>query len=179
MMDDAILIPRITSPAQSLCVRCGLCCDGTIFQRARLAPEDDRTLLAAIGILPVSTAQGEGFRLPCHHHRQRICTIYASWRPQVCHSFRCSVLRRLDSGELSLDEACEVVTHTVNVADRVWAQMRQRAGVLDEPLQKLFCDWEASQGAGDSAWRRDHAAFLLEYAGLQLRLDRDFRLKPK
>ena len=176
-MDNDRSTPQVASPAQSLCVRCGLCCDGTIFERARLVPEDDLARLEAGGFIVLPTKTGTGFALPCHHQQDRICTLYQQWRPTVCHTFRCRLLRRFDTGELNLEEAQTIIERTTGLADQVWAQMQQRTGIGDGPLKKRFRAWELSQG--EPAWRRRHAAFLLDYASLQRRLDRDFRLKPK
>jgi hypothetical protein len=178
-MSDAALTPAVTSPAQSLCVRCGLCCDGTIFERARLIPADDLARLAAGGFILLREKAGDRFALPCHHHHDRVCTIYQGWRPTVCHTFRCQLLRRFDAGKIGLDEAHVTITQTTELADRVWAQLRERVGEVNGALKKLFRAWEATQPEQDAAWRRQHAAFLLDYAGLQWRLDRYFRLKPE
>lgn len=176
-MGDGRLTPQVTDPAQSLCVRCGLCCDGTIFDHARLVPADDPARLEDGGFIVSPTKTGTGFALPCHHHQDRICTLYQQWRPTICHTFRCRLLRRFDAGEISLEEAQGIIDRTTALADRVWAQMRQRMAAADGPLKKHFRAWEQAQDEPD--WRRRHAAFLLDYASLQRRLDRDFRLKPK
>lgn len=178
-MSEPSLTPAVASPAQSLCVRCGLCCDGTIFDHARLVPEDDLARLEAGGFIVLPTKTGTGFALPCHHQQDRICTLYQQWRPTVCHTFRCRLLRRFDAGEIDLAEAHVTITRTTELADRVWAQMRERVGEVNGALKKLFRAWEATQHEQDAAWRRQHAAFLLDYTGLQWRLDRDFRLKPE
>ncbi|WP_129676348.1 YkgJ family cysteine cluster protein [Candidatus Chloroploca sp. Khr17] len=172
------LTPVVASPAQGLCVRCGLCCDGTIFAWARLTPEDDLARLEAGGFIVLPTKTGTGFAQPCHHHHDRVCTIYQEWRPSICHAFRCQLLRRFDAGEISLEQAHVTITQTTELADLVWAQLRERVGEVNGSLKELFRAWEATQHAQDAAWRRQHAAFLLDYASLQLRLDRNFRLKP-
>ncbi len=164
--------------AQHLCMRCGMCCDGTLFERASLAPTDEPALLEAAAIIPLSATEGKHFSLPCHHHQNRVCTIYESWRPHVCHAFRCRLLRRYDAGEISLAEAIAVVTRTTALADRVWAQLRERIKGEQRSLVTLFRAWEGSQAEAGAAWRREQAAFLLDCASLQVRLDRDFRLKP-
>lgn len=176
-MGDDRLTTQVTSPAQGLCVRCGLCCDGTIFDHARLVPADDPARLEEGGFIVSPTKTGTGFALPCHHQQERICTRYQQWRPTICHTFRCRLLRRFDAGEISLEDAQSIIERTTDLADRVWTQMRQRMAAADGPLRKRFLTWESSQDEPD--WRHHHAAFLLDYASLQRRLDRDFRLRPK
>ena len=36
------------NPAEQLCLACGLCCDGTLFDHVRLGPSDDAKKLAEV-----------------------------------------------------------------------------------------------------------------------------------
>lgn len=92
-----------TGPVEAeLCTRCGLCCDGTLFSRVELDPDeigDERT--AKLGLVDV-----EGkvhFDQPCGHFRDGLCSIYAC-RFHRCQQYRCGLLERQEAGSLSLDE---------------------------------------------------------------------------
>ena len=54
--------------AEQLCLACGLCCDGTLFDNVQLGPRDDAPALKALG-LPVEVTRGRTpvtlFRQPC------------------------------------------------------------------------------------------------------------------
>ena len=100
-MPETAAAPVIADLEQSLCVQCGLCCDGTIFERARVFPEDDLARLEADGFVLLTAGERRGFALPCHHQQDRVCTVYQQWRPTVCHTFRCTLLHRFDAGELA------------------------------------------------------------------------------
>ncbi len=86
-----------------LCLSCGLCCDGTLFERATATPEEFATLPAA-GFTTLMKAEATYFQLPCTKLHCTTCSIYER-RPEVCRSFRCSLLRAIERSELTIEEA--------------------------------------------------------------------------
>ena len=170
--------PAIADQEQSLCVRCGLCCDGTLFERARVFAEDDLARLEAEGFILVDVAAGTRFALPCHYHHNRICTVYQQWRPQICHTFRCALLRRLAAGELSLDEARAQIERTVALAERVRGQVPAEAEARRHSLKQAMRAFQDAQAAAGVDMNRTLAALLLDFASLQRLLDRHFRVEP-
>lgn len=89
-----------------LCRRCGMCCDGTLFARAPLAPAEVEPLRARG--LPVV---GQAMPQPCAALSGLLCAIYEA-RPASCRRYECLLLGSLREGEVSLDEALEVVADT-------------------------------------------------------------------
>ncbi len=92
----------------TLCLRCGLCCDGTLFThvpllRTEVAP------LQALG-LPVKEREDGTPVLPqrCAALDGSRCTAYAE-RPEGCRRYHCNLFSALAEGEVSLDEALAVV----------------------------------------------------------------------
>ena len=81
--------PKLASELAQLCQSCGFCCDGRLFQRVRLKPEEiepaKRNGLRVI--------QDKGFEQPCPQLENRSCKIY-ELRPSVCKEFRCKLLAR-------------------------------------------------------------------------------------
>jgi hypothetical protein len=178
-MCEPALPPIVSDAEQGLCVRCGLCCDGTIFERARLSADDDLARLEAGGFILLTAAAKPAFALPCHHHCNRICTVYQQWRPQVCHGFRCALLRRVEAGELSWQEAHDRIEHTVTLAGRIRAQLPAQTGNDRKSLNQTMADWQQAQLAAGIDVQRTFAPLLLEFAGLQRLLDRYFRVAAK
>ncbi len=80
---------KVASELSELCRSCGACCDGTLFHRARLTPDE------------VEPAKRNGLRVirdkvfeqPCAQLENKSCKIYGS-RPSVCESFRCKLFAR-------------------------------------------------------------------------------------
>ncbi len=105
-------------------------------------------------------AHGSAFSLACPHHRERRCTVYAE-RFEVCHGYRCRLLRAVEGGEVELGEAERVVGH----AQRLVASLRAR---LPPELEReaLFAGAVRLIEESDAAWRRDHAELLLDLAEL-------------
>jgi len=85
------------------CVGCGLCCDGTIFERERAEPQEEDSLKQAG--LSVIKEQGKlYFEHPCRFADHGRCAIYED-RFIFCRSFRCKVLKSYQKGEIDLPEA--------------------------------------------------------------------------
>lgn len=93
-------------PLSELCQRCGLCCDGTLFARTPLAAGEAAGLRAR----GVPCADGAAPQ-PCAALDGRRCTIYAA-RPASCRRYECLLHGALAEGEVTLDEALEVVADT-------------------------------------------------------------------
>lgn len=161
--------PGAMSDASTLCVGCGLCCSGVLFTNARAEP-DEVPKLKALGL---EVEQGRGdrlqFRLPCRHHDDGHCGIYAD-RFLKCRTFRCALLKRLDEGEVGLVEAQSVVSEAKTMLARVTeldpaaAQYRVRAAQRSEP---------APVETGEAAVRRRR--LLIASLALDMFFDRRFR----
>lgn len=92
----------------TLCLRCGLCCDGTLFTHVPLRRSEVEPL-KALG-LPVGERADGVSMLPqrCAALEGRTCTAYAA-RPEGCRRYHCHLYTALAEGEVSLEEALAVV----------------------------------------------------------------------
>ena len=90
----------------SLCERCGLCCDGTLFQAVPI----DETEAARLGSRIERCA--EGMRQPCRALQGCSCLVYVE-RPQTCRTYRCRALQEVEAGGTTVDEALEFVANVV------------------------------------------------------------------
>lgn len=160
--------------SSSLCTDCGLCCDGTLFARARVRPQvADAT--SALGF--EVTMQGEhlAFSLPCDRLDGMCCTIYET-RPEVCRTFRCKLLLQLDKGEVTLTEArATVATAKTVLAHVVAIEPRARHAQSRKELRIALA---ARRGAGDREDLPARARLELELHVLQKQLDRLGRPVP-
>ena len=92
----------------SICIGCGMCCDGTLHGNTRVK-QDDEAAVAAVG-LAVEQEDGKRlFRQPCPHFVSGGCGVY-SRRPPVCRTYRCALLIDVDEGRIAPDEAREKIT---------------------------------------------------------------------
>ncbi|MEZ4445235.1 MAG: YkgJ family cysteine cluster protein [Polyangiaceae bacterium] len=105
----------------NLCERCGLCCDGTLFESVEI----EGTALSALARhrLPiVTTTQGVKLPLPCVKLAGTRCSIYDE-RPARCRDYRCELLRGLDAGRVSEAAAEAVVAEARRLRDAVRAAL--------------------------------------------------------
>ena len=77
----------------SLCLSCGLCCDGTMFEVGAITPEEARRYGDRVNV----SGDGKYLALPCPSLDGCKCNTYLD-RPGVCSEFKCLVLASLDRG---------------------------------------------------------------------------------
>jgi len=106
----------------SICVGCGLCCDGTVLSHIAVSDDTDLGLpLAALGVTVIVEADPPVFALPCPAVHDGVCAIYDRHRPRACSWFECDLSRAVAAGELGVDEARRVIGETKALRDRVRA----------------------------------------------------------
>ena len=91
----------------SLCLACGFCCDGTLFNRVPL-------LEAEVPPLKVRLQVVDGHhhaRQPCPALDGTACQVYAE-RPLTCRRYRCLLLEAHEATEVSLAGAVSIVEAT-------------------------------------------------------------------
>lgn len=94
--------------AGSLCMKCGICCDGTLFSRVTLGA-DEMAKIGAKGI-PLEQYRDKKtiFKQPCPRLADNCCTIYAD-RPRVCRSYYCKLQRDVMNGTTKVADAEKIV----------------------------------------------------------------------
>lgn len=106
----------------SICVGCGLCCDGTLFSHLGVIDESDLGMpLQALGVSVIVEADPPVFALPCAAFDGHACSIYALHRPRACGWFECDVSTAVMAGRMSRAEARAIIDDTRALRDRVRA----------------------------------------------------------
>lgn len=100
------------SPADTLCVTCGLCCTGHLFLWAKLKSVEVETVrslgLNVLGVEP----QNRGFGLPCPLWAGK-CPIHTSPDyPHACRTYKCKLLKQVIDESTPLPEALDVIEQT-------------------------------------------------------------------
>ncbi len=101
---------EVADRAESVCVGCGLCCDGTVV--SHLAVRDASDLgapLSAMGVEVIAEADPPVFALPCPAVIDGVCAVYDLHRPRACVQFECALSVAVTRGETSLAAARSVV----------------------------------------------------------------------
>jgi uncharacterized protein len=153
--------------ASTLCLSCGLCCDGTLFDRAKAEP-DERERLTDSGLTVFADSQGDKFRLPCPHLSGCACTIYAR-RFTICRSFQCKLLQGVNESVIGIEPALETVARA--------KQLVQQVAAADPGLTQLSRRREEIR-QGPPAGDAGRGKTFLEMLALDRFLDRHFRKKP-
>lgn len=110
------------SISSSLCLACGLCCDGTLIGFVELSKEE---MPAINKIMDFEEEQGHGFFLqPCKKYCDG-CTVYAD-RPKQCGLFECGLLKSVDQKELAFNSALEIID-----------EVKQRKSVIEDSIASL------------------------------------------
>jgi Fe-S-cluster containining protein len=149
---------RVPEPLEQLCLACGLCCDGTLFDNVRLEPGDDAKQLRSLG-LPVTVSRGRTpvttFPQPCAALcKDRTCRVYAG-RPKQCRTYECAVFKGMQAGELTPAAALRRVTNARRQADRVRRLLRQLGDTeehrsLGERFHRMQCRMEEQPADADA-----------------------------
>ena len=171
MIDDELPASSAIDPASALCTACGMCCDGTLFDRVRVrADEEER--IAALGLVIAPRGEKRYFEQPCPRLEGGCCTIYAD-RPFSCARYRCRLLVALDGGEVALPEALAKVTEAKRLIEATrpgWASGEDGSAARRRWQGAPASDWLAT---GDPYAIRFHFAMMVA----TLYLDRNFRLE--
>jgi hypothetical protein len=93
--------------ASKLCLDCGLCCSGDMFEMVPLA-EVEVARMTRLGLPVMSKHDRPGMLMPCAALDGTACTIYQE-RPMRCFWYRCKLLEKLHADRVSLERALGVV----------------------------------------------------------------------
>ena len=114
--------------SNSLCLECGLCCNGVIFANGQLQPEDDAEHLRSLGLkFPPnrkSKIENQKFLQPCAAFDGRKCKIYSE-RPKYCRAFECLLLKSIRTGETDMTRALRTVRTARQRAEKVKRFLRE------------------------------------------------------
>jgi len=104
----------------SICLGCGLCCDGTLFSHLGVIDESDLGMpLTALGVTVIVEAEPPVFALPCPAFDGHSCTIHSLQRPRACGWFECDVSTAVAEGTMARDRARLIIDDTIALRDRV------------------------------------------------------------
>jgi hypothetical protein len=103
----------------SICLGCGLCCDGTVVTHLAVSDESDLGLpLRGLGVELIYEADPPVFALPCPAVAAGECTIYELHRPHACHAYECALSTSVLNGERSPVEARRIIAEVLDARSR-------------------------------------------------------------
>jgi Fe-S-cluster containining protein len=140
----------------TLCTRCGLCCDGTLFGDVELTGPREATRLEVLGLdVDADDADVELLSLPCRGLRGTRCSVYAH-RPRCCRTFECRLLQDAERGAVTADAALTRIAEAKAQVQRVKTLM---AGIEPRrghrlPLEERVADAVAAAPRSPAGARR-------------------------
>jgi uncharacterized protein len=163
-------------PSSSLCLACGLCCDGVLHAHAVVKP-DEIERVCALGLTVVSFKDAPGFRQPCPLYREQRCSVYPN-HPPTCKAYQCKLLKNFLAGPLTLEQGAQTIQRARELLAAVIAQLPP-GHTFDQLRQEMDQDRDSGRGVfGSAELRRQNAEFLLTVAKLAVYSRKHFG-KPK
>lgn len=145
--------------AEQLCLACGLCCDGALFDNVRLVAGEDAAKLRALG-LPVAVSRAKvpvaRFPQPCAALcADRTCRVYAD-RPSQCRSFECGVFKDFAADRIDFAAALRLVKQARRQVNHVRRLLRELGDTeeqrsLNERFRRTKQRLEAGGAEADAA----------------------------
>jgi len=152
----------------TLCTKCGLCCDGTLFADVELVGEAEVARLEILGMEVENEDRNAGLlSQPCAALRGTRCGIYAH-RPKCCREFQCHLLQNAQRGTVTVERAMEEITDAREQIRRVRALLA-RLGNRDEglPIKERCAETLAAKGGVTSESIKDRSDLEAAMATLE------------
>lgn len=168
-----------SKPIASLCVHCGLCCNGALFADVQLQPKEDPNSLRAHGLkLRIRRSPKSPAKLlqPCAALDGCRCRIY-ELRPTMCRQFECHLLQRAQRGEVEISAALATIKTTRKRIQKVEAFLATLGeNSKDRPVRWRFqnCLRAAEREDWNAAKRETLAELSLAMHQLNAVLQREF-----
>ena len=159
-------MPRLLT--DTLCTKCGLCCDGTLFADVELVGEAEAARLEIMGMEVENEEKDLGLlSQPCAALRGTRCGIYAH-RPNCCRVFECHLLQTAQRGAVTVERAMDQIADAREQIRHVRALLR-RLGNRDEdlPLRERCAETLAAEGGTTPGTLEDRAELEAAMAALE------------
>jgi Fe-S-cluster containining protein len=165
--------PARLSASSELCISCGLCCSGVIYDSVPLR-EDERARAEELDMHPYEDPPGQArFDLPCRHLSGTRCSVY-NRRPGPCAAFRCELLKKFEAGQVSANEALGRIAEAKTMLDQLYPLVVTSGGpITPKRWGSLLDAWRSKAAAGTAT--SAEAQVVLELARLNRFLDVHFR----
>ena len=162
----------------TLCTRCGLCCDGSLFADVELASRAEASTLEVMGLEIEDADEDESGLLlqPCGALKGKRCSIYGH-RPDCCRSGECRLLQEVKRGAVSVDQAQAKISDALRRIERV-QQLSVELGAGDErlPLKERCVEAlaRAEEGPANPRMNRTRVELQAAMAALERLIQKTF-----
>lgn len=171
------------SDSERLCLSCGLCCSGGLFRKVPVENDEDTKRMIDRGLQLQERADKKRFflSLPCKALDAGRCACY-DCRPAVCCSYRCRLLKRLEGGKCTFEEAQSLVEHSKDLLSRLTRQIRTEFPELAElpvlaACKSIIKRFAALEGPERILFGQSHQEFFIAHAAYSYHVHEHFYRK--
>jgi hypothetical protein len=160
----------------TLCLTCGLCCNGVLHTRTIVKPGEIESL-RALGLTIEAKGDQLCFRQPCLLYREQRCSVYPN-HPGACRAYQCNLLKKFLAGTITLEQGAHTIQRAHELVSAILEQMP--VGYSFDQLKKEMEQHPNSGGGilGSAEMRQSNAEFLLTAAKLVMYARKHFG-KPR
>lgn len=142
-----------TNAASRLCLSCGLCCSGVLFEIVKLQPEDSIRDLEKLGMKVNRKKSEPYFKQPCRFLNDCTCMIYEQ-RPTRCRLFECFQIKQLAEGEITEAQAQAKINEARQQVDHIKALLATAGDTNAEDTLNERVDRAVADGANEALKER-------------------------
>lgn len=160
----------------NICIHCGLCCDGSLFKKAVIGKDDDQVFLKELGVDIISEQNKQFFLQPCIWLAGTLCTLYQDQRRfKTCKNFKCKLLKRYLSNEISYQSALATINDIVKRRQNIKEFFEIHKTTHDKGTNASFIQiLKQISKMDDLSFRKTYAKQLLDCVILEELLKRRF-----
>ncbi len=161
--------------SQILCTSCGLCCDGSLYERARI--NKDESLITDYSFA-IEQNDYQWFRLPCSYLSEKCCTIYEERPFKVCEAFKCKLIKAYQAEKITFEEAAGEINKAMALKTNLELQIMnlhpENESISIHHKIKEFSLY-FSKSMSELEFRKEFGKILLDYRILKMQLQLTFK----
>lgn len=168
-----------TITSSHLCIKCGICCDGTAFGQVTLESNDLNTVTQEISLVDLKDKRI--LKQPCAALLDCTCTIYPN-RPGVCVAYECKLLKEYMRGKVAENLAHRIINSVKLIKEEIEILLKKAGNENDtEDIHTRMRDFERGliSQMPILEYRQLNGPLLLKYKILQKLLIDRFGLQFK
>lgn len=160
---------------QNICIHCGLCCDGTLFNHAKIKENESIETNYSFEII---LDEKRAFRQPCPHYKDNVCNIYTERPYIVCESFQCKLLRALRTEKISFIDAMKIIDDVITLKTKIELHLLElypenTGDTLPVKMEEFKAHFAKTMS--DVEFRKKYGRILLDFFVLNKILNESFR----
>lgn len=113
-----------------------MCCDGSLFDHARVTKAEQTALRGAPVEFVVDREGQPALRQPCGALKAKCCSVYDR-RPRECRSFKCNLYLGVEQGTLSYADARSRIDEALALAQKAGLSLDDGT-LLKQVIQKAW-----------------------------------------